>query len=114
MQESRETDLSIIQQQLRELPYDCTKIIIAQRISSVKEADEILILKDGAIAERGTHEELLKVRGYYWETFCLQNGIELTSEVGHQPDERQPMQALAERSLLQPERLEKAEAKEAK
>ena len=66
-----------IQQQLRELPYDCTKIIIAQRISSVKEADEILILKDGAISERGTHEELLKMRGYYYETFCLQNGIEV-------------------------------------
>ena len=66
-----------IQQQLRELPYDCTKIIIAQRISSVKEADESLILKDGRIAERGTHEELLKVRGYYWETFCLQNGIDM-------------------------------------
>ncbi len=66
-----------IQQQLQELPYDCTKIIIAQRISSVRAADEILILKDGAIAERGTHEELLKMRGYYWETFCLQNGIDL-------------------------------------
>ena len=66
-----------IQQQLRELPYDCTKIIIAQRISSVKEADEIIILRDGEIAERGTHEELLKVRGYYWETFCLQNGIDI-------------------------------------
>ncbi len=65
-----------IQQQLRELPYACTKIIIAQRISSVKEADEILILQDGAIAERGTHEELLKNRGYYWETYCLQNGID--------------------------------------
>lgn len=70
-----------IQQQLRELPYDCTKIIIAQRISSVKEADEILILKDGEISERGTHEELLKNRGYYWETFCLQNGID-TNEGG--------------------------------
>ena len=67
-----------IQQQLRELPYDCTKIIIAQRISSVKDADEILILQDGAIAERGTHEELLRNRGYYYETFCLQNGIEIT------------------------------------
>ena len=66
-----------IQQQLRELPYDCTKIIIAQRISSVKEADEILILQDGMIAERGTHEELLKNRGYYWETYCLQNGIDI-------------------------------------
>ena len=66
-----------IQQQLRELPYDCTKIIIAQRISSVKAADEILILKDGAISERGTHEELLRNRGYYYETFCLQNGIDM-------------------------------------
>ena len=66
-----------IQQQLRELPYDCTKIIIAQRISSVKDADEIIVLQNGEIAERGTHEELLKHRGYYWETFCLQNGIEV-------------------------------------
>ena len=71
-----------IQQQLRELPYDCTKISIAQRISSVKEADEILILQDGAIAERGTHQELLKNRGYYWETYCLQNGIDMTEEGG--------------------------------
>ena len=71
-----------IQQQLRQLPYDCTKIIIAQRISSVKEADEILILQDGAIAERGTHQELLKNRGYYWETYCLQNGIDMTEEGG--------------------------------
>jgi len=65
-----------IQQQLRQLPYDCTKVIIAQRISSVKDADQILVLQDGRIAERGTHEELLRNRGYYWETFCLQNGID--------------------------------------
>ena len=71
-----------IQQQLRELPYDCTKIIIAQRISSVKEADEIIILRDGEIAERGTHEELLRQKGYYWETYCLQNGIDAASEGG--------------------------------
>ena len=65
-----------IQQQLRSLPYDCTKLIIAQRISSVKDADQILILdKNGAIAERGTHQELLQNRGYYYETYCLQNGI---------------------------------------
>ncbi len=65
-----------IQQQLRELPYDCTKVIIAQRISSVKDADLILILKDGVVVERGTHEELLRNRGYYWETYCLQNGLD--------------------------------------
>ena len=66
-----------IQQQLRQLPYECTKVIIAQRISSVKDADQILILQDGRIAERGTHQELLKNRGYYWETYCLQNGIDV-------------------------------------
>lgn len=65
-----------IQEQLRQLPYDCTKIIIAQRISSVKDADLILILKDGMVAERGTHAELLAKKGYYYETYCLQNGIE--------------------------------------
>ena len=45
-----------IQAQLRQLPYDCTKLIIAQRISSVKDADLILILKDGVVTERGTHQ----------------------------------------------------------
>ena len=64
-----------IQAQLRQLPYDCTKLIIAQRISSVKDADLILILKDGVVTERGTHQELLRQRGYYYETYCLQNGI---------------------------------------
>lgn len=61
-----------IQAQLRQLPYDCTKLIIAQRISSVKDADLILILKDGIVTERGTHQELLRQRGYYYETYCLQ------------------------------------------
>lgn len=72
-----------IQKQLSALPYQCTKIIIAQRISSVKDADQILILKDGQIAERGTHEELLALQGYYYETYALQNGLAVSAkEVG--------------------------------
>lgn len=70
-----------IQKQLKQLPYDCTRIIIAQRISSVKDADQILILQDGRITEQGTHEELIRKHGYYYETYCLQNGIDPEKEV---------------------------------
>ncbi|GFN34187.1 ABC transporter ATP-binding protein [Paenibacillus xylaniclasticus] len=62
-----------IQQSLRELDYPCTKIIIAQRVSTTAEADRILILDNGRIIEEGTHTELLKKRGYYYEVFMLQN-----------------------------------------
>lgn len=64
-----------IQEKLRHLPFPCTKIIIGQRISAVKDADQILILQEGKITERGTHEELLKNHGYYWETYALQNDL---------------------------------------
>ncbi len=49
-----------------------TKIIIAHRISAVKNADEIIFLENGKIAERGTHDELLKKKGLYYETYMAQ------------------------------------------
>ncbi len=68
-----------MQRQLRQLPFPCTKFIIAQRVSSMRDADLILVLKDGRVAERGTHEELVRSHGYYYQTYALQNG--LTEEV---------------------------------
>ena len=63
-----------IQKSLRELDFPCTKIIIAQRISNTKTADKILILKDGCIAEQGSHAELIAAGGYYSELVKLQTG----------------------------------------
>jgi len=51
-----------------------TKIIIAHRISAVRHADEIIVLDKGRIAERGTHEELLKKKGLYYKTYQAQYG----------------------------------------
>lgn len=61
-----------IQQSLANLDFPCTKLIIAQRISTAKYADKIIVLKDGRILEQGTHEELIKQHGYYREVYDLQ------------------------------------------
>lgn len=63
----------LIQETLQKLQ-DTTKIIIAHRISAVQNADEILVLENGSIAERGTHESLLARKGLYYETFLAQYG----------------------------------------
>lgn len=71
-----------IQHQLRNLPFPCTQVMIAQKVSSVQDADEIIILDEGKIIERGTHEELLEKRGYYYGIWALQNSIEEVDPLG--------------------------------
>jgi ATP-binding cassette subfamily B protein len=67
---------AIIQDNLNNhLGYKPTKLIIAQRISSAKDADIIIILSHGKITERGTHDELLEnPDGYYRQIYELQHG----------------------------------------
>jgi len=61
-----------IQRALKELFEDRTTFIITQRLSSVKDADYIIILEDGSIAEEGTHEELMVREGTYYRLYQTQ------------------------------------------
>ena len=63
----------LIQETLEKLQ-NTTKIIIAHRISAVKNADEIIVLDSGSIKERGTHESLLEKKGLYYQTYLAQYG----------------------------------------
>ncbi|WP_191565743.1 ABC transporter ATP-binding protein [Metabacillus idriensis] len=61
-----------IQKDLKTVMKDRTTIIIAHRISSLKHADEIIVLENGEVAERGTHEELLQTGGPYKRIYDIQ------------------------------------------
>ena len=69
-----------IQHSLNELDFPCTKIIIAQRISTTKYADKILVLQDGRITESGSHEELIAKKGYYYQVVQLQTGQQISEQ----------------------------------
>jgi ATP-binding cassette subfamily B multidrug efflux pump len=69
----------LIQETLETLK-DTTKIIIAHRISAVKNADEIIVLDAGQVKERGTHESLIAQKGLYYETYLAQYGDILKAE----------------------------------
>ncbi len=65
---------SYIQKQLKSIEKDCTIFIIAYRISSIKDADLILVMDRGRIVEQGTHEQLVAAGGYYATAFHHQYG----------------------------------------
>lgn len=71
---------AMIQQNLNRVYKDTTCFIIAHRISSIKDADLILVLDDGRIVESGTHNELLKKKGHYYDVYQAQYGGYLSEE----------------------------------
>ena len=65
----------LIRKGLKEDVQGVTKIVIAQRISSIEDADQIIIMEDGQINQIGTHEELLKTNLIYQEVYSTQNRV---------------------------------------
>jgi ATP-binding cassette subfamily B protein len=61
-----------ILRRLQEVMKQRTTILISHRVSTVRHADQIVVLRDGSIVERGTHEELLARGGYYEELYQKQ------------------------------------------
>ncbi|MFO7636260.1 MAG: ABC transporter ATP-binding protein [Clostridia bacterium] len=70
----------IIQKAMKTLMKGRTNFIIAHRLSTIKNADLILVMNNGQIIEKGTHEELLSLKSFYWELynsqFTLNEGLQ--------------------------------------
>ena len=70
-----------IQEHIAAREKKATKIIVAQRITAVKNADFIVILENGQITEQGTHKELLEKQGYYYKIYRIQQGLAGADEI---------------------------------
>lgn len=70
-----------IQERIAAREKQSTKLIIAQRITAVKNADFIIVLENGRIKEQGTHRELLEKKGYYYKIYRIQQGIAGADEI---------------------------------
>jgi ATP-binding cassette subfamily B protein len=70
----------LIQQGMESLMQDRTSFVIAHRLSTIKRADRILVIDDGGIVEMGTHSELLRARGRYYQLYTRQFRKEMEEE----------------------------------
>ena len=70
-----------IQSALESVTEGRTCLMIAHRLSTVRNADIILVVRDGKIIEQGTHKELIQMGGYYYELYTRQYEDEATAEI---------------------------------
>jgi len=89
---------ALIQEGLRYLMRGRTTFVIAHRLSTVRRADQILVVEAGEIIERGTHESLYAAGGRYYELYTKQHGVETNlllapGEGGNEPEESLPTDA---------------------
>jgi ATP-binding cassette subfamily B protein len=70
----------LIQRALEELLRGRTSFVIAHRLSTIRNADQVMALKDGEIIERGTHDDLLARRGFYYDLYMSQFRREIAAE----------------------------------
>ena len=63
---------AVVQKALDNLMQNKTVFVIAHRLSTIRNSDLILVMRDGAVVEQGTHAELLKLNGFYAELYNSQ------------------------------------------
>jgi len=63
----------LVQEAIENLMKSRTAIVIAHRLSTIKNADEICVMHNGEIVERGKHEELIALDGYYKKLHAMQS-----------------------------------------
>ncbi len=73
---------ALIQRGMDRLMQGRTSFVIAHRLSTIKRASRILVIENGGISEMGTHAELLRKHGHYYELYTRQYRKELESEYG--------------------------------
>ena len=61
-----------IQEAMLRLMHGRTSFVIAHRLSTIREADRILVINNGELIERGTHEQLMAQKGFYWNLYTSQ------------------------------------------
>lgn len=62
----------LVQEALEELSENRTVVVVAHRLSTIVQADQVIVLEDGRIVEKGTHQQLLEEKGAYWRYYTMQ------------------------------------------